>query len=116
MSEPRELLLAAYRDFNAHDSDAIRPILHPSVVWQNGIDGSVLHGAEALISYWKQLWETVDPQLEPRTITQNESGRWVVEVHHVIRNRNGRRLEDKILRHVYSIENGLITRRWVLFG
>jgi hypothetical protein len=48
--------------------------------------------------------------VEPRAIVEDENGRWVVDVHQVVRDREGKLLLDTTVRHAYRVENGLIVR------
>jgi ketosteroid isomerase-like protein len=38
------LLREAYQAFNARDIDAVLAVLHPNVVWANGMGGRYVHG------------------------------------------------------------------------
>lgn len=110
MPEPRELLLAAYREFNTREIDAILARMHPDVVWPNGMEGGYVYGIEGVREYWTRQWAILDPKVEPVTITQDSEGRWVVEVHQVVHDRAGNLLRDTTVHHAYRIENGRISR------
>ena len=110
MQEPRELLLGAYRDFNARAIDAVLARMHPDVVWPNGMEGGFVYGWQGVREYWTRQWEILDPTVEPLNIAEDENGRWVVDVHQVVRDREGKLLLDTTVRHAYQIENELIVR------
>jgi len=55
-------------------------------------------------------WAIFDPQVEPVKIEQYPDGRWVVEVHQVVRDLAGRLLSDVMVRHIYQIRDGLVQR------
>jgi hypothetical protein len=110
MQEPRELLLGAYREFNARDLSAVLARMHPEVVWPNGMEGGFVYGVEGVREYWTRQWQILDPTVEPRAIVEDENGRWVVDVHQVVRDREGKLLLDTTVRHAYRVENGLIVR------
>ena len=109
MTDPRELLLAAYLEFNARNIDSVLARMHPDVVWPNGLEGGFVYGVEAVRDYWTRQWAILDPKVDPVSITQDSAGRWVVEVHQVVHDRTGNRLLDQTVHHAYRIENGLIT-------
>jgi len=110
MVEPRELLLGAYREFNAREINAVLARMQPDVVWPNGMEGGFVYGIEGVRDYWTRQWAILDPHVEPVSITQDESGRWAVEVHQVVHDREGKLLLDTTVHHIYVIENGLIAR------
>ena len=110
MTNPRDLLLGAYREFNARELDAVLARMHPDVVWPNGMEGGFVYGVEGIRDYWTRQWAILDPNVEPVAITQDDAGRWVVTVHQVVHDRNGNLLLDTMVRHAYRIDNGLITR------
>ncbi len=110
MSSNRDLLTAVYESFNARDIDAILAQMHPDVDWPNGMEGGRVHGHNDVRAYWRRQWTIVDPHVDPVRIEDDDSGRTVVDVHQVVRDLNGNILLDRLVRHVYSIEGGLIKR------
>jgi hypothetical protein len=110
ISGDREILVAAYRLFNARHLDAVLPLMHPSVIWPNGMEGGYVHGHEGVRAYWTRQWGTIDPHVEPVAIERDERGRIVVEVHQVVRDLGGKVLLDTIVYHAYSLRDGLIER------
>jgi hypothetical protein len=109
-SGDREILIAAYRDFNARRIDAVLALMHPDVVWHNGMEGGYVHGHEGVRAYWKRQWGILDPHVEPLKIEEDLQGRFVVEVHQVVRDLGGNLLLDTIVHHAYTIRAGLIER------
>ena len=110
MEEPRELLLGAYREFNARELDAVLARMHPDVIWPNGMDGGFVFGVDQVRDYWTHQWQILEPNVEPLSISEDLAGRWVVQVHQVVRDRDGQLLLDTTVRHAYRIEDGLIVR------
>lgn len=114
MLEDRELLRAAYADFNARRIDDVLSRLHPNVEWANGMEGGHELGRDAVRSYWTRQWGMLDPNVEPLEIEPDEAGRLVVLVHQVVRDKKGSLLLDRNVRHAYRIEEGLIRRMDIL--
>jgi ketosteroid isomerase-like protein len=112
--DQREILTGAYRDFNARRMDAVLARMTPDVFWPNGWEGGYVHGHEGVRDYWTRQWAVLDPHVEPMNITEDGEGRWVVEVHQVVRGRAGDQagqvLADTMVRHVYRLRDGLIER------
>ena len=52
----------------------------------------------------------IDPHVEPIEFSNSPEGEVVVEVHQVVRDLNGNLLADKMVGHMFRIENGLIKR------
>jgi hypothetical protein len=106
----REVLIAAYREFNARHIDAVLALMHPTVVWPNGMEGGYVHGHEGVRAYWIRQWGIIDPHVEPLNIEMDANGRMVVEVHQVVRDLSGNLLLDNIVYHAYTLRTGLIER------
>ena len=74
------------------------------------MEGGRVHGHGDVRAYWQRQWTVVDPRVDPIHIEDDESGLTVVDVHQVIRDMSGKILMDRMVQHVYSIQDGLITR------
>jgi hypothetical protein len=110
MRSNHELLRTTYQAFNARDIDKVLANMHPNVDWPNGMEGGRVHGHSNVRDYWSRQWGVVDPRVEPVRFEDDEMGRVVVDVHQVVRDMTGNILLDRIVQHVYSIQNGLIGR------
>ena len=110
MANARELLEGAYRDFNARRLDAVLERMQPDVVWPNGMEGGYVYGREGVRAYWTRQWTILDPHVEPVAIAEDDAGNFVVDVHQVVHDREGKLLADRMVRHVYSLRDGLIAR------
>jgi SnoaL-like domain len=114
MSHPREILAGAYCEFNERKLEAVLARMAEDVVWPNGMEGGFVYGHAGVREYWTRQWALLDPRVEPISIEQDEPGRWVVEVHQVVRgltgDRAGQVLVDTMVRHVYRLREGLIER------
>jgi hypothetical protein len=107
------LLLKAYAAFNARDIDAALLLLHPEVVWPNGMEGGTVHGHDGVREYWTRQWTVIDPYVEPLIITEDDAGRVVVQVQQTVRDLKGQVMTDQRVIHVYEIANGLVTRMMI---
>jgi hypothetical protein len=110
MSDDRELLSGAYRDFNARRLEAVLARMQPDVEWPNGMEGGYVYGHEGVRDYWTRQWAILDPHVEPLEINPDERGRLVVRVHQVVRDREGKLLLDTIVQHAYTIRDSLIAK------
>lgn len=108
MLTDRELLVEAYRAFNARELEPVLAIMHPDVVWPNGMEGGYVHGHDGVREYWIRQWRQIDPHVDPREFVMEKDGRTAIEVYQVVRDLEGNLLMDQMVRHVYRIEGGLI--------
>lgn len=110
MPEEAELLRHIYERFNARDMEAVLAALDDDVLWANGMEGGHEHGRDALRAYWTRQWAMVSPRVDPVEIQRGADGEMVVEVHQVLHDRNGNLLADRMVWHVFRIEDGKIRR------
>src|SRR5580704_19706501 len=110
MSHEVELLKVVYKRFNAREIETVLAAMHEDVIWANGMEGGHVHGRKEVRSYWTRQWAMIDPHVEPVAFTNGPGGEVIVEVHQVVRDLNGDLLADKMVGHVFRIENGLVKR------
>ena len=110
MRSKREIIIEAYSGFNRRDIDAVLELMHPYVDWPNGMEGGYVHGRDEVRAYWSRQWGVIDPRVDPLEIDDGVDGNTVVHVHQVVRHLSGAVLVDQMVRHVYSIRDGLIER------
>jgi len=110
MSDERQLLEGAYADFNARRMDAVLARMRPDVVWPNGMEGGFVYGHEGVRDYWTRQWAILNPNVRPLEISRDERGKWVVKVHQVVHDRDGKLLVDTVVHHAYEIHDSLIAR------
>lgn len=110
MTDEREILRCAYRDFNARNIEAVISRMDPQVEWANGMEGGHVHGRDEVRAYWKRQFESLNPRVEPVRIEHCEHGGWVVEVRQVVHDLKGNLLLDKTVYHTYQLRDGHIAR------
>jgi hypothetical protein len=110
MPDEIELLKHVYDRFNARDIETMLAAMHEDVMWANGMEGGHVHGRDGVRSYWTRQWAMIDPHVEPVSFSRGSEGEVVVEVHQVVRDLNGDLLADKLVGHLFRIEDGLIRR------
>ena len=105
-----ESLREVYAAFNARDIDAVLGKLHPDVDWPNGWEGGRVHGHAAVRDYWTRQWAAIDSSVEPVGFTEAPDGRVAVEVQQTVKDLDGKILSQGIVTHVYTLDEGLVTR------
>jgi hypothetical protein len=106
----KDTLVGVYDAFNSRDIDAALANMHPDVDWPNGMEGGRVHGHAGVRDYWTRQWSMIDPHVEPRSVWTDAGGRIHADVHQVVHDRNGTLLADRMVRHIYDVEGGLIVR------
>lgn len=109
VSSGTSLLEQAYAAFNARDLDGALATMTPDVEWPNGMEGGTVHGHEGVRDYWTRQWGMIDPHVDPVGFKDDVDGRIVVSVHQVVRELSGKVLLDRMVEHVYSLRDGLIS-------
>lgn len=97
-----------YAAFNAKDIDALLAWMQPDVDWPDMLENRRVIGHDAVRAYWLRQFELVDPRVEPRGVVERGGAEVIVDVHQVVRNREGTILSDQVVQHVYTLRNGLI--------
>jgi len=104
------LLERVYAGFNARDMQAVLAMMHPDVMWANGMEGGHVRGHDGVRDYWTRQWAVIDPHVEPIGFSAGPDQTVAVDVHQTVRDLTGNILADKTVRHVFRIEGGLIRR------
>jgi len=110
LSTDAEFLKRVYELFNMREMEGVLATLHPDVVWANGMEGGYVHGHEGVRDYWKRQWATIDPHVEPLRFSTGSDGAIVVDVHQTVHDLEGNLLADKMVGHIFRIEDGMIRR------
>ena len=104
----KDILIAAYRSFNARDIDGVLSLMDENVHWPNGWEGGYVEGHDEVRDYWTRQWEELNPNVQPVSFKKNAKGEIEVEVHQVVKDMKGNILADDVVKHVYVIEDDLI--------
>src|SRR6478735_9955130 len=99
-----------YENFNDRKIDLVIAKMTDNVKWANGMDGGYVYGHDGVREYWTRQWKMIDPHVEPIDFETNENRNVVVNVHQVVHDLNGNLLIDQMVKHIYTLEDGLIMR------
>ncbi|WZP00546.1 nuclear transport factor 2 family protein [Isosphaeraceae bacterium EP7] len=110
MDDKVKLIRQLYENFNSRDLDSVLAMLAEGVAWANGMEGTHVHGPEAVREYWTHQWSVIDPHVEPKQINEAPDGSMEVDVHLTVRGLDGQPLLDEMLTHVFRFENGRVKR------
>ena len=105
-----EFLKRVYELFNVRDMERVLDTMHPDVTWANGMEGGYVHGHEGVRDYWTRQWSMIDPHVEPLRFSAGPDEAMVVDVHQTVHDLEGNLLADKMVGHIFRIEDGMIRR------
>jgi ketosteroid isomerase-like protein len=115
VSDPHDVIRAAYRAFNERDIDAALTLMHPEVDWPNAWEGGRVSGRDAVREYWTRQFAAISSRVDPEAFSDEPDGSVTVDVHQVVHDAGtGELLSDSRVRHRYRLEHGLVTRMDVL--
>jgi hypothetical protein len=98
------------RSVHARDMEAALDCMDQDVIWANGMECGHVYGREGVHSYWTRQWAMIDPHVEPVGFSTGSNGEVIVEFHQLVRDLQGRVLVDRMVGHIFQIENGLVKR------
>ena len=110
MTSDEQLIRRLYAGFNKRDIEAVLAALADDVAWANGMEGTHVHGRDAVREYWTYQWSLIDPAVEPLSIVRGDDGAMIVEVHQVVLDLQGRTLLDEVIHHSFRIRDGQVLR------
>jgi ketosteroid isomerase-like protein len=107
VQQEHQFLTDLYTAFNARDIARCLAGMTPDVTWANGMDGGYVHGHEGVRAYWTRQWKLVNPRVEPQDF-QSNANKVMVDVHQVVRALDGTVIVDQMVKHIFTIESGLV--------
>jgi hypothetical protein len=105
-----QLLRRAYEAFNARDIDAAIALMQPDVDWPNAMEGTRVRGHAGVRDYWTRQFTTIKSRVDPEGFSTDAEGRIVVDVHQVVHTIDGDPIADELVKHVYTLKDGLVER------
>lgn len=110
MTSDEQLVRRLYEGFNRRDIEAVLAALADDVAWANGMEGTHVHGRDAVREYWTYQWSVIDPSVEPLSVARGADGATIVEVRQVVRDLQGQTLLDEVIRHAFHVKDGRVQR------
>lgn len=108
MDTPQNLIRQAYAAFNARNIPAVLATLHPQVRWSRAWEGDYATGHDEVRSYWLRQWQELDAHVEPTRIGELTDGRLEVTVHQVVKDKQGKPVFEGLVKHLYTLRDGLL--------
>lgn len=107
----KEILIQnLYNSFNLRDIDGILVNFAPDVEWPNGWEGGYLHGHDQVREYWTRQWKELNPVVSPFGFKHLPNGKLEVQVHQLVKDLEGKVLNDGPIYHLYTFKDDKIQR------
>ena len=110
MDRDEQVIHQIYNGFNARDMEGVLALLTDDVAWANAMEGTHVHGKDAIRDYWTHQWSVIDPHVKPLKIAKAADGSLVVDVHQVVKNLEGQTLIDETVKHAFRLDGGRVQR------
>ncbi|QNH63460.1 nuclear transport factor 2 family protein [Hymenobacter sediminicola] len=111
MEKPNQRLIEkAYAAFNARDIDAALSTMHPDIQWPKAFEGGYVSGYNGIRDYWTRQWTEINPRVEPTGFEERQDGTVAITVHQVVKDLQGATLFDGTVKHLYTLQDGLLRR------
>ncbi|RYF88031.1 MAG: ketosteroid isomerase [Chitinophagaceae bacterium] len=109
-SSNNALIEKAYTAFNARDIDTALSTMHPAVQWPKAFEGGYVSGHDEIREYWTRQWTEINPKVDPLQINERSDGRLEVIVQQLVKDLQGNTIFDGIVKHIYTLQDGLLRR------
>ena len=109
-SQYENLIKKAYTAFNSRDIDTALLTMHPDVQWPKAFEGGYVTGHNEIREYWTRQWTEINPNVAPVAFNEREDGTLEITVHQIVKNLQGAMIFDGIVKHVYTLQDGLLRR------
>ena len=106
----QNLIKKAYSAFNSRDIDTALSTFHPEVQWPKAFEGGYVSGHDDIRKYWTRQWTEINPHVEPIGFNERQNGTLEVMVHQIVKDLEGKMMFDGTVKHIYSIQDGLLKR------
>jgi len=111
MPTPYEnLIYKAYNAFNARDIDTALSTMHANVQWPKAFEGGYVTGHDAIRDYWTRQWSEINPTVEPIAIHERNDGTLEIKVHQTVKDLEDTIVFDGMVKHIYTLQDGLLRR------
>lgn len=101
------LLRGLYEAHGRRDIDAALAGLTDDVAWPDVAGGTVLHGHDAVRTYWEAQFAAIDPHVVPTGFAEDDD-EVVVTVEQVVRDLGGAVLREGVVTHTYTFRGDLV--------
>ena len=105
-----DLIKKAYAAFNERDIDKALSTMQPNVQWSKAWEGGYISGHDEIRKYWTRQWTEINPNVEPVGFNKRQNGTLEIIVHQIVKDLQGNPMFDGIVKHIYTLQDGLLRR------
>lgn len=105
-----DLIRKAYAAFNARHIDEALTTMHPDIQWPKAFEGGYVTGHQAIKAYWTRQWTEINPTVRPIRISERTDGTLEITVHQTVKDLDDAVVFDGIIKHIYTVKDGLLQR------
>lgn len=109
-SQYENLINTAYTAFNTRNIDTALSTMHPDVEWPKAFEGGYITGHNEIRAYWTRQWTEINPNVQPVGIIEKQDGTLEITVHQKVLDLTGGIVFDGIVKHNYTLQDGLLKR------
>jgi hypothetical protein len=106
----QDLIKKAYTAFNARDIDTALSAMHPDIQWPKAFEGGYVSGHDEIRKYWTRQWTEINPIVEPVGFNETQNGTLEITVHQLVKDLQGNVIFDGMVKHIYTLQDGLLRR------
>jgi len=106
----QDLFEKAYAAFNARDIDTALSTMHPDIQWPKAFEGDYVSGHAEIRKYWMRQLVEINPVFEPIGFNVRKNGTFEIAVHQLVKDLQDHVIFDGTVKHVYTLEHGLLRR------
>jgi hypothetical protein len=106
----QDLVEKAYAAFNARDIDTALSTMHPDVQWPKAFQGGYVSGHNEIREYWTRQWTEINPNVLPIGFNERQDRSLEISVHQKVKDLQGKVIFDGIVKHIYTLKDGLLRR------
>lgn len=108
--EIHQLIKKAYTAFNTRDINTALSTFHVDVHWPKAFEGGYVIGHDEIRKYWTRQWSEINPKVDVSKIEKRPDGTIEVSVHQLVKDLQGSILFDGMIKHIYTIKDGLLLK------
>ncbi len=106
----QDLIEKAYAAFNARDIDTALSTMHPEIQWPKAFEGGYVSGHNEIRAYWTRQWIEIDPNFLPVSFNERQDKSLEISVHQNVKDLRGNVVFNGIVKHIYTLKDGLLRR------
>ena len=110
VSQYEDLIKKAYAAFNARDIETALSTMHPDVEWPKAFEGGYVTGHDAIRKYWTRQWTEINPNVQPVAFNERQDRSVEITVHQKVKDLQGNTIFDGMVKHIYTLQDGLLRR------